>query len=152
MINERSRDAIAELVQNSVDDGARVVTGATVPDRTGYFYSPTVLSEVPPGSSILSAEIFGPVAPIVTFEDADEAVTMANDTEYGLISYVYTSDLAQGMRVAEALEAGMIALNRGVVSDPAAPFGGWKHSGVGREGGREGIYEYLETKYIGVSW
>jgi succinate-semialdehyde dehydrogenase/glutarate-semialdehyde dehydrogenase len=111
-----------------------------------------VLREVAPDSAILREEIFGPVAPIVAFDDVAEAVALANDTEYGLVSYVYTSDIGQGMRVSEALDSGMVGLNRGIVSDPAAPFGGTKQSGVGREGGHEGMLEYLESKYIAVDW
>jgi succinate-semialdehyde dehydrogenase/glutarate-semialdehyde dehydrogenase len=111
-----------------------------------------VLTGVIPGSEILREEIFGPVAPIVTFTSEDEAVELANDTEYGLVAYVYTTDLARGLRVSEAIEAGMVGLNRGLVSDPAAPFGGVKQSGVGREGGHEGMLDYLESKYIAVSW
>ncbi len=104
------------------------------------------------GSAILAEEIFGPVAPIVTFTDEAEAIRMANDTEYGLVSYVYTRDLARGLRVSEALDAGMVGLNRGLVSDPAAPFGGTKQSGIGREGGHEGMLDYLESKYVAVTW
>ena len=122
------------------------------PDGPGYFYPPTVLSGVAPDAEILRTEIFGPVAPIVTFRDEDEAVRLANDTEYGLVSYVYTTDLARGMRVAERIEAGMVGLNRGLVSDPAAPFGGVKESGLGREGGVEGLLAFTESKYIAVDW
>jgi succinate-semialdehyde dehydrogenase/glutarate-semialdehyde dehydrogenase len=111
-----------------------------------------VLTGVKPEAAILREEIFGPVAPIVTFTSEEEAVRLANDTEYGLVAYVYTGDLARGLRVSEAIEAGMVGLNRGLVSDPAAPFGGVKQSGVGREGGHEGLLEYLESKYIAVSW
>ena len=152
MINERSRDDIAKLVQTAVDDGANVVLGASVPDRVGYFYAPTVLSGVAADSEILRQEIFGPVAPVVTFETDEEAIALANDTEYGLAAYLYSGDLARGLRVAEAVESGMIGVNRGLVSDPAAPFGGVKQSGVGREGSHEGMDEYLETKYVAVSW
>ncbi len=152
MINERSRDDIAQLVQSAVDSGANVAVGASVPDRKGYFYQPTVLSDVPPDADILDQEIFGPVAPIVTFDTDEEAITMANDTVHGLISYLYTRDLSRGLRTAEAIESGMVGLNRGLVSDPAAPFGGVKQSGIGREGSHEGIEEFLETKYIATSW
>ncbi|HLF60619.1 MAG TPA: NAD-dependent succinate-semialdehyde dehydrogenase [Acidimicrobiia bacterium] len=152
MINERSRDDIAKLVQTAVDDGAKVVVGASVPDRRGYFYEPTVLSGVAADSEILQQEIFGPVAPVVTFETDEEAIALANDTVYGLAAYLYSGDLARGLRAAEAIEAGMVGVNRGLVSDPAAPFGGVKHSGVGREGSHEGMDEYLETKYIAVNW
>jgi succinate-semialdehyde dehydrogenase/glutarate-semialdehyde dehydrogenase len=152
MINEKSRDDIAQLVQAAVDSGAGVAIGASVPDRRGFFYEPTVLSGVSPDSPILDKEIFGPVAPVVSFDSDDEAIAMANDTVHGLISYVYTDDLARGLRTAEAIESGMVGLNRGLVSDPAAPFGGVKQSGIGREGSHEGIEEFLELKYIATSW
>ena len=152
MINEKSRDDIAQLVQAAVDSGAGVAIGASVPDRRGFFYEPTVLSGVSPDATILDQEIFGPVAPVVSFDSDDEAIAMANDTVHGLISYVYTDDLARGLRTAEAIESGMVGLNRGLVSDPAAPFGGVKQSGIGREGSHEGIEEFLELKYIATSW
>jgi succinate-semialdehyde dehydrogenase/glutarate-semialdehyde dehydrogenase len=118
----------------------------------GFYYEPTVLLDVQPGSAILEEEIFGPVAPIVTFDDEEEAIRLANATEFGLVSYVYTGDLARGLRVSEGLESGMVGLNRGLVSDPAAPFGGTKQSGLGREGGHDGMLDYLESKYIAVDW
>jgi succinate-semialdehyde dehydrogenase / glutarate-semialdehyde dehydrogenase len=152
MINDRSRTGIAELVDGAVDRGAELALGGSIPDRTGFFYPATVLRRVDRTDPILSTEIFGPVAPVVTFSTEDEAVELANDTEYGLISYVYSGDIGRALRVSEGLEAGMVGINRGLVSDPAAPFGGVKQSGIGREGGREGIAEYLETKYIAVSW
>ncbi|MEP7739791.1 NAD-dependent succinate-semialdehyde dehydrogenase [Nocardioides sp. 31GB23] len=152
LVNEESAAKVAELVDGAVADGARVVTGGSRPDREGFYYEPTVLLDVPRTSSILGEEIFGPVAPVVTFTDEAEAIAMANDTEYGLVSYVYTSDLARGLRVSERLDSGMVGLNRGVVSDPAAPFGGTKQSGVGREGGHEGMLDYLESKYVAVTW
>ncbi|MBM7508491.1 succinate-semialdehyde dehydrogenase/glutarate-semialdehyde dehydrogenase [Nocardioides salarius] len=152
LVNEESAAKVAELVDGAVADGARVVTGGSRPDREGFYYEPTVLLDVPRTSGILGEEIFGPVAPVVTFTDEDEAVAMANDTEYGLVSYVYTRDLARGLRVSERLDSGMVGLNRGVVSDPAAPFGGTKQSGVGREGGHEGMLDYLESKYVAVTW
>jgi succinate-semialdehyde dehydrogenase / glutarate-semialdehyde dehydrogenase len=152
LINERARDGVAELVQGAVDGGAGVVTGAEVPNRPGSFYPPTVLADVPPTAPILAEEIFGPVAPIVPFDDVDRMIEQANDTEFGLVSYVYTQDLRRGLEVAEALEAGMVGLNRGLVSDPAAPFGGVKQSGIGREGGHEGLLEFVETKYIATDW
>ncbi len=120
-------------------------------DRDGYFYPPTVLTNVPEDALMRHEEIFGPVAPITTFETEEEAITAANDTEYGLVSYVFTRDLDRALRVCERLETGMIGLNQGIVSNPAAPFGGMKHSGLGREGGRLGIEEYLETKYIAIA-
>jgi succinate-semialdehyde dehydrogenase/glutarate-semialdehyde dehydrogenase len=152
LVNEESVAKVAELVEGAVADGARVVLGGARPDRAGYYYEPTVLLDVPRTAGILGEEIFGPVAPVVTFTDEADAVRMANDTEFGLVSYVYTSDLARGMRVSEALDSGMVGLNRGLVSDPAAPFGGTKQSGVGREGGHEGMLDYLESKYVAVTW
>src|SRR5829696_1532323 len=152
LVNQSSRDKVEELVTGAVDGGAGVLTGGTAPDGRGWFYPPTVLHQVAPDAGILREEIFGPVAPIVPFESVDDAVAMANDTEYGLVSYVYSGDLAEGLRVSERLDSGMVGLNRGVVSDPAAPFGGTKQSGVGREGGHEGMLEYLESKYIAVDW
>ena len=152
LVNEDAVVKVDELVSAAVADGAAALTGGTRPDGQGWYYPPTVLSDVRPASAILREEIFGPVAPIVTFTDEGEAVRLANDTEFGLVSYLYTGDLARGLRVSEALEAGMVGLNRGLVSDPAAPFGGVKQSGIGREGGHEGMLDYLESKYIAVSW
>jgi succinate-semialdehyde dehydrogenase/glutarate-semialdehyde dehydrogenase len=129
-----------------------VVTGGAPLAGTGFFYPPTILSGVPKDATILKEEIFGPVAPIVTFTDDDEAVAAANDTEYGLIAYLFSGDLARGMAIAGRLDAGMIGVNRGLVSDPAAPFGGVKQSGLGREGSHDGMMEYMEKKYIGVEW
>ena len=152
LVNEDTRSKVASLVDEATGAGSRVVTGGSVPDRRGYFYAPTVLDNVPPGAGILDEEIFGPVAPVVRFTDEADAIRWANATEYGLVSYVYTRDLARGLRVSEALEAGMVGLNRGLVSDPAAPFGGVKQSGIGREGGHDGLLEFTETKYIAVDW
>jgi succinate-semialdehyde dehydrogenase/glutarate-semialdehyde dehydrogenase len=152
LVNEDSVSKVDELVTAAVSEGAAAVTGGTRPSGTGWYYPPTVLTGVRPAAAILREEIFGPVAPIVTFTDEAEAIRMANDTEFGLVAYVYTGDLARGLRVSEALEAGMVGLNRGLVSDPAAPFGGVKQSGIGREGGHEGMLDYLESKYIAVSW
>ncbi len=152
LINAAACNSVQELVDDAVGAGARVLTGGRRIDGPGYFYPPTVLDRVPPGSRILSQEIFGPVAPIVEFEDEDQAIELANSTEYGLISYLYTGDLRRGLRLAERLEAGMVGLNRGVVSDPAAPFGGVKQSGLGREGSHDGLLEFLETKYVAVEW
>ncbi len=152
LVNERAVSKVDALVSGAVYAGAKVLTGARRPAGRGWYYAPTVLSEVPADAAILREEIFGPVAPIVTVDDEDEAIALANDTEYGLVSYVYTRDLARGLRVSEALEAGMVGLNRGVVSDPAAPFGGVKQSGVGREGGHDGLLDYLEPKYVAVDW
>ena len=152
LVNEESAAKVDELVRGAVSAGARVVLGGDRPDREGFYYSPTVLLDVPRGADILGEEIFGPVAPVLTFTDEDDAIAMANDTEYGLVSYVYTQDLARGLRVSERLDAGMVGLNRGLVSDPAAPFGGTKQSGIGREGGHEGMLDYMESKYVAVSW
>jgi succinate-semialdehyde dehydrogenase/glutarate-semialdehyde dehydrogenase len=152
LVNEDTVGKVDELVRAAVAAGSRVVTGGARPDRAGFYFEPTVLADVPPDAQILREEIFGPVAPVVTFTDDAEAIRMANDTEYGLVSYVYTRDLARGLRVSEALESGMVGLNRGLVSDPAAPFGGTKQSGIGREGGHEGMLDYLESKYVAVTW
>jgi succinate-semialdehyde dehydrogenase/glutarate-semialdehyde dehydrogenase len=146
-INER--DKIAELVNESVASGGKVIVGGALPDGPGAFYPATVI-EVASDNPILNHEVFGPVAPVVTFDTDEEAITLANSTDYGLISYVYSEDLKRALRMAEAIESGMVAINRGVISDPAAPFGGVKQSGLGREGGFDGIHEFLETKYIGV--
>ena len=152
LVNEDTRSKVAGLVDEAAASGGRVVTGGRVPERRGYFYQPTVLDEVPPDAGILSEEIFGPVAPVVRFTAQDEAIALANGTEYGLVSYLYTGDLRRALQVAEALEAGMVGINRGVVSDPAAPFGGVKQSGLGREGAHDGLLEFTETKYIAVDW
>jgi succinate-semialdehyde dehydrogenase / glutarate-semialdehyde dehydrogenase len=152
LVNEDTVGKVDHLVRAAVADGATAAIGGTRPDGPGFYYPPTVLTGVKPEAAILREEIFGPVAPIVTFTSEEEAVRLANDTEYGLVAYVYTGDLARGLRVSEAIEAGMVGVNRGLVSDPAAPFGGVKQSGVGREGGHEGLLEYLESKYIAVSW
>ena len=148
MINAQAIDKIDSLVTGAIDGDAKVLTGGKAPIGPGYFYEPTVLSEVPPDSVILDHEIFGPVAPVVSFDSEEEVIVAANDTEHGLISYVYTGDINRGFRVAEAIESGMVALNRGLISDPAAPFGGVKQSGVGREGSHHGMEEYLELKYL----
>jgi len=152
LVNADTRTKVAELVESATGDGAKVLTGGQAPDRVGYYYEPTVLDSVPVGAGILNHEIFGPVAPIVRFSDPAEAIALANDTEYGLVSYIYSSDLRRALRAAEALEAGMVGINRGIVSDPAAPFGGVKQSGLGREGAHEGLLEFTETKYIAVDW
>ena len=148
-VSMKERNKIAELVTNAVKSGAKLVTGGTTPDGDGAFYPATVIT-CEKDNEILRHEIFGPVAPIVTFDTDEEAIALANDTDFGLISYVFSGDLARGIRTAEAIESGMVAINRGVISDPAAPFGGVKQSGLGREGGFDGIHEFLETKYIGV--
>jgi succinate-semialdehyde dehydrogenase/glutarate-semialdehyde dehydrogenase len=137
-------------VDDATDRGAEVLTGGRAIDGPGYFFAPTVLSDVPPQARLLREEIFGPVAPVVSFASDDEAIAQANGTEYGLVAFVYTSSLERALRVSEALEVGMVGLNQGIVSNPAAPFGGVKQSGLGREGGREGIDEYLNVKYVAV--
>ncbi len=150
LIDEKQRKTVAGLVDDAVAKGARVLCGGGTPSGPGYFYEPTVLSPVPDDANLLQEEIFGPVAPIVTFDTDAEALRAANGTEYGLVAYVYTSDLDRAVQVAEGIKAGMIGLNQGVVSNPAAPFGGVKQSGFGREGGREGIEEYLDVKYVAL--
>jgi succinate-semialdehyde dehydrogenase/glutarate-semialdehyde dehydrogenase len=152
LINEEQRGKVDELVQDAVKRGADVVVGGRIPDGTGYFYPPTVLAGIPDDARLLKEEIFGPVAPVKTFSDEEQALRWANDTEYGLVAYLYTRDLGRAFRVMEGLEYGMVGLNRGIVSDPAAPFGGVKYSGIGREGGLEGIGEYLETKYCAITY
>lgn len=151
LIDEKAVDKVTELVKDATDRGARVLTGGSGVDGPGHFYQATVLTDVPQEARLTHEEIFGPVAPITPFDTEEEAVAKANDTEFGLVSYVFTSDLKRALRVSEALEAGMIGLNQGIVSNPAAPFGGIKASGLGREGGTVGIEEFLETKYIAVA-
>jgi succinate-semialdehyde dehydrogenase/glutarate-semialdehyde dehydrogenase len=148
LVNQDTVEKVERIVRETVSAGARTVLGGERPDGPGWFYPPTVLLDVPAGSPATEEEIFGPVAPIVPFGSDDEVLANASGTEYGLVAYVYTGDLARGLRLSEALEFGMVGLNRGVVSDPAAPFGGVKQSGIGREGGHEGIAEYLQTKYV----
>ena len=148
-VSVKERNKIAELVDQAIAAGAKVETGGKTPDGEGAFYPATVLS-VAKDNPILNHEIFGPVAPVVIFDTDAEGIALANDTEFGLISYVFSSDLTRALRTAEAMESGMVAINKGVISDPAAPFGGVKQSGLGREGGFDGIHEFLQTKYIGV--
>jgi succinate-semialdehyde dehydrogenase/glutarate-semialdehyde dehydrogenase len=152
LVNAEGRDKVKELVEDAVKKGARVLTGGEAPDGKGYFYPATVLTHVPDGAAMLSEEIFGPVASIQTFQSEDEVIERANDTEYGLAAYLFTKDLTRGLRVSEKLDYGMVGLNRGLISDPAAPFGGTKQSGIGREGAHEGMMEFLETQYVSVSW
>jgi len=147
LIDDRAVAKTSQLLQDALARGAQLLTGGHAIDRPGTFYEPTVISDVQAGSAILREEIFGPVLAIAAFDDEDDAVRLANDTEYGLVSYVFTQSLARGQRMIDRLETGMMGLNVGVVSNAAAPFGGWKLSGVGREGGAEGIHEYLQTKY-----
>jgi succinate-semialdehyde dehydrogenase/glutarate-semialdehyde dehydrogenase len=151
LIDADQRSKVDELVQDAAGKGAQVVLGGTARDGAGYFYEPTVLGDVPAEARLLKEEIFGPVAPVIGFDDEEAAVTAANDTEYGLVAYVYTSDVKRAFRVCEGLETGMVGLNQGIVSNPAAPFGGVKASGFGREGGAEGIHEYLEVKYVAMA-
>src|SRR5438105_10600210 len=152
LVNKDGRDKVVHLVDDAVKKGAKVLTGGKKPEGPGFFYPATVLDDVPDGAKMLNEEIFGPVASIQTFTSEDEAIRRANDTEYGLVAYLYTKDLSRGMRVSEKLDFGMIGLNRGLVSDPAAPFGGMKQSGIGREGAHEGLLEFMETQYISVTW
>jgi len=151
LIDSSQREKVTELVADAVSRGAEVLVGGKAPDGPGYFYEPTVLAAVPDDARLLGEEIFGPVAPIATFSTDEQAIAAANRTEYGLVAYVYTRDLERAFRVCEGIETGMIGLNQGVVSNPAAPFGGVKQSGFGREGGFEGIGEYLETKYVALA-
>lgn len=148
VINQKARENLERLVKTTVSEGGSIVTGGKSAEGKGYFFEPTVLMDVKPGSTILGEEIFGPIAPIVKFKTEKEAIDLANDTVYGLVSYAYTQDLKRGLRLVEQLDTGMTGLNTGLVSNAAAPFGGVKQSGVGREGGLEGIHEYLETKYV----
>ena len=151
LIDGKQRDNVAELVQDAVDRGAKPLTGGNAVDGPGYFYEATVLGDVHPGSRLMTEEIFGPVAPVVSFSSEEEAIRAANASQYGLAAYLFTTNLKRALRVSEALETGMIGLNQGIVSNPAAPFGGIKQSGFGREGGPEGINEYLATKYLAVN-
>jgi succinate-semialdehyde dehydrogenase/glutarate-semialdehyde dehydrogenase len=151
LIDKNAVDKVSELVGDAIDKGARAVVGARPGDGRGYFYQPTVLADVPADARVLKEEIFGPVAPVAAFDSEEAAVAAANDTEFGLVAYVYTADLKRAFRVVEALETGMVGLNQGIVSNPAAPFGGVKQSGFGREGGAEGIDEYLEIKYVAMN-
>ncbi len=152
MINAGAVTNIETLVQGALSNGARKVNGGGPVEGPGFFYEPTVLADVDVSSPITSQEIFGPVAPVIAFNDTETMIAAANDTEMGLIGYVYTEDLAKGLRVSERIEAGMVGINRGAISDPAAPFGGMKQSGLGREGASEGIYEFCETQYIAADW
>jgi succinate-semialdehyde dehydrogenase/glutarate-semialdehyde dehydrogenase len=152
LVNADTRDKVKALVEDAVSEGACVLTGGKAPAGPGYFYPATVLDKVPDSANLLRDEIFGPVAALQSFSSEDDVIRRANDTEYGLVAYLYTRDLGRGMRVSERLDFGMIGLNRGIVSDPAAPFGGMKQSGIGREGAHEGLMEFLETQYVSVTW
>ena len=154
LVDAAAVEKVSELVAEALDAGGRVLTGAERVGgalANGYFYAPTVLTDVPPTAQMFREEIFGPVAPITTFSTDDEGIALANDTEFGLVAYAFTQDLTRALTVAERLETGMVGINQGIVSNPAAPFGGVKASGIGREGGAEGIEEYLETKYVGIA-
>lgn len=151
LIDGTQREKVAGLVDDAVQRGAKLLAGGTVAEGNGYFYPPTVLADVPADARVQKEEIFGPVAPLTPFDTDEEAVAMANDTEFGLVSYLFTADLRRALTVCEQLETGMIGLNQGLVSNPAAPFGGVKQSGLGREGGKAGIEEYLETKYVALA-
>jgi succinate-semialdehyde dehydrogenase/glutarate-semialdehyde dehydrogenase len=151
LIDANQQGKVADLVEDAVSKGAKVLVGGGKVDSRGYFYEPTVLSDISEDAELLREEIFGPVAPVIGFDSEDEAIAAANDTEYGLVAYVYTSDVKRAFRVVEGLETGMVGLNQGLVSNAAAPFGGIKASGFGREGGPEGIEEYLETKYVAMA-
>jgi succinate-semialdehyde dehydrogenase/glutarate-semialdehyde dehydrogenase len=151
LIDDTQRGKVAELVEDATGKGAQVVVGGRERDGAGYFYEPTVLGGVSENARLLKEEIFGPVAPVIGFDDEGAAIAAANDTEYGLVAYVYTRDIKRAFRVCEKLETGMVGLNQGMVSNPAAPFGGVKASGFGREGGPEGIDEYLEIKYVAMA-
>lgn len=151
LVSEEQLNSVAELVDDAVSCGATVRLGGKAPEGPGWFYPATILTDIPAEARILREEVFGPVAPIIGFDTEEEGLAAANDTEYGLVSYLYTRDLDRALRVAEGLESGMVGVNRGVISDPAAPFGGVKASGFGREGGTEGIEEYLSTKYIALT-
>jgi len=151
LIDDDQRGKVAELVEDATGKGAHVLVGGQSRDGAGYFYEPTVLGGVSGDARLLKEEIFGPVAPVIGFDDEDAAIAAANDTEYGLVAYVYTRDIKRAFRVVEKLETGMVGLNQGIVSNPAAPFGGVKASGFGREGGPEGVDEYLSIKYVAMA-
>ena len=152
LVDEASVRKVDELVRDAVGQGARLLTGGRVPQGAGFFYLPTVLTNVPLSARMVSEEIFGPVASVIPFDTEEEAIAAANDSEYGLAAYVFSEDLRRGLRVSERIETGMVAVNRGLVSDPAAPFGGVKQSGLGREGAHQGLLDFTETKYIALDW
>jgi succinate-semialdehyde dehydrogenase/glutarate-semialdehyde dehydrogenase len=152
LVNADTRDKVAAFVADAVAKGARIECGGQTPDGVGFYYPPTVLSGVPETADCVHDEIFGPVAAIQTFTDQEDVIARANATEYGLVAYVFCGDMKRALQVCERLEYGMVGLNRGLVSDPAAPFGGVKQSGLGREGGHDGMFEFMETQYISASW
>ena len=151
LIDENQQKKVEELVEDAVSKGAKTIVGGHIPDGRGYFYEPTVLSDIPDNARVLKEEIFGPVAPVKGFQSEDDAIAAANDTEFGLVAYVFTRDIKRALRVCEGLETGMVGLNQGMVSNVGAPFGGVKQSGIGREGGKWGLDEFLETKYVAVN-
>jgi succinate-semialdehyde dehydrogenase/glutarate-semialdehyde dehydrogenase len=151
LIDESQQSKVKELVEDAVSKGAETVVGGHIPDGRGYFYEPTVLKNIPDNARVLKEEIFGPVAPVKDFTSEEEAIAAANDTEFGLVAYVFTRDIKRALRVCEGLETGMVGLNQGMVSNVGAPFGGVKQSGLGREGGKWGIEEFLETKYVAIN-
>lgn len=152
LVNSATREKVIEFVDDAIKKGAKLELGGAVPPGKGFYYPPTVLSNVPYDAACVHDEIFGPVAAIQTFEDEDDVIKRANDTEYGLVAYIFTEDYKRGLAISEKLDYGMVGLNRGLVSDPAAPFGGTKQSGLGREGGHDGMLEFMETQYISVDW
>jgi succinate-semialdehyde dehydrogenase/glutarate-semialdehyde dehydrogenase len=152
LISARAVDRLSETVAAAVEQGARVVARHSLPADAGYFFPPTVLADVPPDSAAATEELFGPVAPVLVWEDLDELVDRLNMSEYGLAAYVHAGDVGAGMKVAERIDAGMVAVNRGLLSDPAAPFGGMKQSGLGREGAQHGLHEFTEVRYLSVDW
>jgi succinate-semialdehyde dehydrogenase/glutarate-semialdehyde dehydrogenase len=152
LVSPAQQERVAALVTDAVTDGATIACGGKKASSVQCGYEATVLIDVPIGARILNEEVFGPVAPLVRFGDTDEVIAHSNSVEHGLVSYVFTQDVGKGMRVAEALETGMVGLNRGLVSDPSAPFGGVKASGIGREGGHDGLLAFLETKYVAGNW
>ncbi|MBT8424458.1 MAG: aldehyde dehydrogenase family protein [Silicimonas sp.] len=152
LVNAETRDKVGEFVRDAIEKGAKLHLGGDAPDGKGFYFPPTVLSNVPETADCVHDEIFGPVAAIQSFSDTEDVIRRANNTEYGLVAYVFTADMKRGMQVCERLEYGMVGLNRGLVSDPAAPFGGVKQSGLGREGGHEGMHEFMETQYISAEW
>ncbi|MCY4427948.1 MAG: NAD-dependent succinate-semialdehyde dehydrogenase [Halieaceae bacterium] len=152
LINEQAVRDMVRMTEECIDAGASLELGGSAPESAGYYFAPTLITAVAPDNPILSREIFGPIAPVVTFESEEEAIRLANNSELGLAAYVFTGDFARGLRISEAIEAGMVGINRGLISDPAAPFGGVKESGLGREGSHEGLHEFLETKYISADW
>ncbi|MCW2749086.1 MAG: NAD-dependent succinate-semialdehyde dehydrogenase [Aeromicrobium sp.] len=152
LISAKAVDGIAALVSSAIAAGARITHQAQVPDSKGYYFAPTVLRDVPPDADIVTTEIFGPVAPIITWTEETDMLDQVNASEFGLAAYVFAGELQRAIRIGEAIDAGMIGINRGLVSDPSAPFGGMKQSGLGREGARAGLEEFTETQYLNIDW